>query len=138
MSKGHVTTVGHDTIRGVATTHYRVTMSPAAVVAADQKRFEKLSGALRDAMQKSIDSIAKLRTPIVADVWIDGHDMARRFEMHLPALSVATGSTTITASVSMRMDLYDFGTPVDVQVPPASEVQDMSGLAGMLGGLTTS
>ncbi|HEY1741327.1 MAG TPA: hypothetical protein VGI86_21620 [Acidimicrobiia bacterium] len=141
VSKGDVTTVGPETVRGVATTHYRATLDPAKVVAADRQRLAKLSPALRPLMEKALDAMANSHTPFVADVWIDGHDMVRRLAMAVPSLTVSAGTKSVTESVSVRVDLYDFGTPVNVQAPPPSEVQDFSALAGGLGssvGQTTS
>ncbi|HEY3831836.1 MAG TPA: hypothetical protein VGO03_06055 [Acidimicrobiia bacterium] len=132
-SKGGVTAVGTDTVRGVSTTHYRAMLDPAKIVAADKQRLARLAPALRAVTQKGIDAIAKLHTPLVANVWIDGHDMVRRFAMDVPSLSVATGTTTVNESVSVSMEFYDFGTPVNVQAPPPSEVRDFSALTGGLG-----
>jgi hypothetical protein len=135
VAQGAVTTVGHETLRGVATTHYRATLDPSKIVALDQRRIAKMPPALRATTQKALDSLAKSRTPFVANVWIDSHDMLRRLEMDVPLPAVSAGAATAHGSVSVRMDLYDFGTVVDVQAPPASEVTDLSSLGSAVGTL---
>ena len=50
--------------------------------------------------------------PAVVDAWIDGQGLPRR-------IRATRGSGSDSAEV---VDLFDFGVPVDVQAPPASEV----------------
>ncbi len=117
---GEVEKVGDEDVRGVSTTHYRATIDfdkyPLAVPAAN-----------RAAVRKSIDSLIKLtgtRT-VPVDVWVDGDAVVRRFaqttRMNVPGAGRMQMKQTI--------ELYDFGTKVDVQAPPAREVQDLSELA---------
>ena len=49
---------------------------------------------------------------VVADAWVDGHGLVRR-------LRVPLGSKDEPVSV---LEFFDFGTDVDVHVPPASEL----------------
>ena len=76
---------------------------------------------MRSNLERLLSQMGKAGGPIVADVWIDGEGMTRRLQMKLP-LAVAG----LNASTTVQMDLYDFGTKVDVQPPPASEVRDIS------------
>jgi hypothetical protein len=128
-SKGGVTTVGHETVRGVATTHYRVLLDPAKIVAAEQKRVDAMPPALHDVLERGIQALEHSTKTIVADVWIDNAGLARRVAMDVPLTIPNAGAAT----VSVRMELYDFGTKVDVQAPPPSEVANASDLAGLLG-----
>ncbi len=140
VSNGGVTTVGHDTIRGVDTTHYRADIDVAKAIAAERERLAKMSPMMRQLMEKDLDALAASDAPMHADVWIDDHDMVRRFKMDMPALKVPVSGRTVEESVSAQIDLYDFGTPVDVQAPPPSEVRDLSqllnGALGSLGGVS--
>jgi hypothetical protein len=45
---------------------------------------------------------------------------------------------TAGASMSMTMDIFDFGTPVNVEIPPASETTDFQELMGSMGGMGSS
>ena len=120
-ASGDVTRVGTQTVRGVATTHYKATIDFRKVpdsAPADQ----------RAAVRRSIEQLIKLSGASTApiEVWIGKDGLARR---------ILTTSTTGTAAqrikLRQRIDLYDFGTKVDVTIPPASAVLD----AGDFGGL---
>jgi len=50
--------------------------------------------------------------PLVVDAWIDDQGLPRR-------IRVPTGGETDLVAV---VDLFDFGVPVDIEVPPANEV----------------
>jgi hypothetical protein len=47
-------------------------------------------------------------------------------------LAGAMGALGADSAMTMSMDLYDFGVPVNVQVPPADEVTPLS-TSGRLG-----
>ena len=116
---GDVKKVGEEDVRGVSTTHYRATVDfakyPAAVRAAD-----------RAAVRKSVDAIVKLtgQRTVPVDVWVDGDDVVRRFGQTLK-----TGTGSATMQMKMTIELYDFGTKVEVKAPPAAKVQDITDLA---------
>lgn len=115
---GDVEDLGEDSVRGVATTHYRanVDLSKAeeAVPEARRKDFAAFSE------QLGIETL-----PI--EVWVDEEGRARRFayEVDTPATAQAPAS-----QVELIVDLYDFGVKVDVEAPPESEVTDYGGEAG--------
>jgi hypothetical protein len=101
--------VGNGTVRGVKTTHYAGTSTML-----DMIRAEGMSGAV---------DLSKLpagveNSQIHLDVWVDKTGLARRVSM---AMDMA-----LYGSMTMSMDLYDFGKPVSVTVPPASIVTDIS------------
>jgi len=134
VSKDGVHTVGHEQVRGVDTTHYRAEIDLSKSVAAMRQRLDKLSPEMRAGAQNAIDALENRKTPMVADVWIDANGLTRRLDMTIPFPVPGAGSD---ASMKMRMELYDFGTPVHVQAPPPSEVQDLSSLASGFGGATS-
>lgn len=122
-SGGGVTAVGHDTIRGVPTTHYRGVIDL-------NKLADVLPAASRDQARAAL---AKLVTQtgssgIPVDVWVDSHKLVRRMRM---ALGVSTGGQQ--AQVQLSIDLFDFGATTTVAAPPQGEVFDATGAA--LGGL---
>ncbi len=109
---GSVKSLGTESIDGVDTTHYQVT----------NLDFAKLPhGAKLDALAHPSFG------PI--DVWIGNSDGYVRRESLSFTYSVAGQS----GSMKARVDLSKFGEPVDVTIPPSSEVFDATSLAS--GGL---
>lgn len=104
---GSVKKVGSDTIDGVDTTHYTVTVDLAKVP--NGSRLQQLTN---------------LKT-LPVDVWVDGQNLLRRVSESYTATTV--GSTVAT---SMQMDFTNYGEQVNVQVPSASETVDMTSLGG--------
>lgn len=113
-----VTTVGKEQVRGTATTHYKAVIDinkamakQPAGVQAKLKSYEKLLGTQM--------------TDLPIDVWIDDKGRPARFKMtmHIPA-SAQTGNEAV--DMDMTIEMFDYGTPVTVTVPPASQVNDRS------------
>ena len=125
-----VTDLGPGTVRGVAVTHYRVTVDLAKAGARQrpQARAEFHSFA------SSLDSAT-----LPVDVWVDGQDRVSRIAIALP---MPHGSGMPAGfRLSEAVDYYDFGVPVRVSAPPASQVmsagefsQGMSGSGSSSGG----
>jgi hypothetical protein len=112
--------VGTETVRGVETTHYRANVDLTKAV--DK---EGVPRALHDAMDEIADAVGT----IPVDVFIDGDGLLRReqlamdFASFLPGGSRrSSGATDGAPTITMTLDLYDFGTPVDVEAPPADQV----------------
>jgi hypothetical protein len=106
------TKLGTETIDGVATTHYRVTVDKAdALSKATPKQRELLQRLLRLAGQRGVDA-----EPNTVDVWVGDDGLVRRMTQKLGAL----GSVTTTFS--------DFGAPVHIEAPPADQTVDFSEL----------
>lgn len=102
-----VTRVGSESVDGVATTHYRVSVSPRVLATSGM-----------DATR-----------PIPVDVWVDAQHHVRQEK--LSATMTAAKSTTSAkgspqgpVSVTMTLHLRDFGTPVHVSAPPSGQVTD--------------
>jgi hypothetical protein len=110
-----VTDLGPATIRGVAVTHYRVTVDLAKAEAHQRPR----ARAEFHAFASSLDSAT-----LPVDVWVDGQARVRRIAISLP---MPPGSGMPAGlRVSEAVDYYDFGVPVRVSAPPASEVMSAS------------
>ncbi|MDX6738274.1 LppX_LprAFG lipoprotein [Actinocorallia sp. A-T 12471] len=92
--------VGAEDVGGVATTHYRGTVDAAAVT----------DPALKPMAQQLAGGAPK----IAFDLWTDAEGLPRK------AVSTVTGSAPMTTTVVFR----DYGKPVTVSPPPASEVAD--------------
>jgi len=119
---GNVVKIGPQRIGGVATTRYSVLVDL-------RQGLDKLDGAQRDAMKlllKRLESAGGRYVP--ADAWIDADGYLRRFRMTIPHY-LGSGS-----SFSITMNLFGFGEPVAIEVPPASQVADFTELLSKLGG----
>lgn len=117
-ASGDVERVGTETVRGVATTHFKATVD-----------FRKLPDTMpadqRTAMRRSIEQLIELggssRAPI--EVWIDADGHARRL-----LTTTTTGAAAQRVDLRQRIELYDFGTKVDVKIPPPGAVVDFGDL----------
>jgi hypothetical protein len=122
-----LTTVGPETINGVATTHYRTTIELSRVV-------DALPAADRASAEAGIAQLEKTSGihAIPIDVWVDAQHRVRREQFTLSVNS----PTAQGVQISVRVDYLSFGPTPPIVPPPASSVFDLTGLlgAGGLGG----
>jgi hypothetical protein len=127
-----VTSLGASTINDVAVTGYQVTFSPTAIAAA-MKRVERQSGASSQ-MVKTIMQVFEKDPPVVK-LWLDANHLLRREEA-----SISISAAGSSASVDVTMDFTNYGTPISVTIPPASQVGSykdfMNAAATASGGLS--
>jgi hypothetical protein len=112
-----VTSLGPTTIRGVKVAGFRVDIDPAKAAA-------RLPSRERAGFREFIGSLGS--GPIPVDVWVDSQNLVRRVKLslHLPD---GEGALAKTQMVEVT-DFYDFGVPVRVSPPPASQIGSMSQL----------
>ena len=112
--------VGKEAVRGVETTHYRMTIDLKKVV--DQALEDQ-----REQLRASIDQIVEQSgvRMVPTEVWIDEDGLARRMKLTYEDMRFAPGQQ---GDMTMTMELYDFGVEVDVEPPPESEVTDVQEL----------
>lgn len=115
--------VGTEEVRGVETTHLTATVDL-------QKAFDQLPAEQREQLEGQLGDID---AAVPVDVWIDGDSLVRRMEMDLtpimgPAMGGAGGSAT------MRIEFFDYGEDVAIEVPDASEVTPFRDVVGGFGG----
>jgi hypothetical protein len=96
-----VTEVGDEDLNNVPTTHYRADID-----------LDKLAS---DRAQRLSDASYK---PI--DVWVDEEGRVRRLKLDFTA-KVAATETARSHSI-LTIDLSDFGTPVEVDIPPPGQI----------------
>ena len=113
-----VTKVGSEKVRGADATHYKGT------VPLDEAHLAKIGGVAKTAVQKLVDSGT---TAIPFDAWVD--DEGRLVKM---TQTVDVTVSSVKAHVTTTLERYDFGTKVDVVVPPKSEQHDGSQLIAAL------
>jgi len=119
--------VGTDTLRGTETTHYKAEIDFDKVLA-------NAPPAAKAGLQATIDQL-KQQTgsqTLPIDVWIGDDGLVRKIVFTYPK----TGSGSSPSSVTV--ELYDYGTPVNVAVPPADQVTDFSQIAALAGGVSSS
>ena len=118
---GDIETLGSEELRGVETTHYRATLDPAELAEARDREGRSAPPSVVERLTRSgVDDI-----PV--DVWIDADGLIRKLTM---ALSATQPGTTQSSEASISFELWDYGEPVEIAVPPASEVADASALRG--------
>ena len=134
VSSTGITTVGPATIKGVATTEYKATVDLTKVA-------EKKSPAAQAAL-KSLEAQLNATT-LPVQIWLDGQGRVRQVseQVQVSTTAQSSGGTTVPAasgSVSTTVDYYDFGTPVTVQAPPSSQVDDITSQALAAASSTTT
>ena len=125
-SGGTVAIVGHEHVRGVATTRYRgeINLQKAADVVPSSNRDQ-----LRKALSKLAEQTGVSSLPV--EVWVDAQGLVRRMSL---ALSLPAGGESV--QLHMRIDLFGFGATPTIKPPQQSEVFDATQAA--LSGLGTS
>jgi len=128
---GAVTSVGTETIHGAPATHYKANVDLTKVAAQAPATAQSDIARLAQAAGQTI--------PV--DVWIDTQGRLTQFgaTVDLTRITPPTGTGfTLPASagrsVTVLLDLWDFGTPVSVSAPPADQV---SNVGSMLSGLAS-
>ncbi len=121
--------VGKEQLRGEEVTRYpgTVDMNKAAAAAPVEQ-------------QPTYQKLAQIYgQPLPVEVWIDGDGRLRKTSnvLDLAKLNLpqqASAAAKPTGSVSSTIELFDFGTPVSVTVPPADQVSELSQLLAAAGG----
>ncbi|HEV3227894.1 MAG TPA: hypothetical protein VGY97_00355, partial [Solirubrobacteraceae bacterium] len=117
---GHVSKLGTAVIGGVTTTHYHTIIDLKTALQHLSKSTPAASAGIQSLLRTAGSS-----TKIPVDVWIDGQGLVRR-EQIAYAINSGTGAGT---TLNFTIDLSDFGVPVSVTAPPASQVFDITTLA---------
>jgi hypothetical protein len=113
---GQVSTVGRQALRGVLTTHYHVLV--------DLARYpDVVPGRLRASAQRGVARVRQItgQGNLPIDVWIDGRERVRRYQLKLPLCFEGERE-----SETVAIELYDFGKQSIPQPPPRSEVSDLT------------
>lgn len=121
--------VGSETIRGTQTTHFKMIVDM-------QKAIEALPGDQKAGLQEMLKKAGITEMPM--EGWIDAEGRLRRMRFALDVAKLTAGAGTSGApaegAMTITVDLFDFGTSVDVKAPPAAEVSDFSELQKLSGG----
>ena len=127
---GTVKTLGTEDVRGVPTRHVSVSIDVKQLL-------DEAAGPKREKLQEQLDQLGLSLEdlgPLPAEAWIDGDGFVRRFTVSfdLSELSKLDDQLDAKGVITQTIELYDFNEPVEVQVPPASQVAtfDVSKLFG--------
>lgn len=112
--------LGSETIRGVETTHYEVTVDVADAV-------DEVPADLRDEMRLALKQFRRGfgTTTMPFEVWVDGDGLVRRMVFRMESDGGAAGKPF---SMEMTMDVTDYGHDFELELPPASDVTDLTDL----------
>ena len=115
-----VTEAGSATVRGVETTRYRGRLDFRKALDAGIEELElspEERRRARQGMEAMLDQLGAEGVPF--EVFVDDDGLLRRMTMDM---SMQMEGERVTMAV--KMDYFDFGTDVNVQAPPASDVFD--------------
>jgi hypothetical protein len=119
-----IVAAGHQRLDGLETTRYRADLD-----------FSKVPDALpeqeRPAVQRALSALEQQvhigQVPV--DVWVDSNHLVRRVEMSLNG----SGANGQSFGETMTEDITDYGPQPRPAAPPADQVTNVSGLAGLAG-----
>lgn len=103
---GAVESLGEEPVRGVPTDRYRLTLDLERLINTAPARH-------RAALRRELEERERQLEPI--EIWIDDAGLARRMRF-------------VVDSDPVSIDFFDFGIDVDVQAPPADQVEDLDAL----------
>ncbi len=116
--------VGEAEVRGATTTHYRGTLDVSQAV-------EAATGSAKEVLETSLSSAKTV--PFEAYLDEEGRLVKLVQTISLAASEATQGNAVESSTV---LELFDFGTAVDVTAPPAAEVRDGAPLLAALQGAT--
>jgi hypothetical protein len=122
---GQIETVGPEEVRGVPTTHYRATI--------DLRRYADLFPPEQREQAASIFDSLLAQTGLSTmpvDIWLDEKERVLKAELRM---SAAQPGTANGFDATMSVELYDYGEPVDLDLPSADEVIDAADVAALGG-----
>jgi len=105
--------VGQEEVRGEQTTHYKGTVDLEKVA-------EEAPADVQEQYRKLSELTGDKKVPM--DVWIGDDGLVRKIAF--------TQAVPNGGSVKMEEELYDFGTDVNVEEPPANQVVDLQDVLG--------
>lgn len=118
-----ITEVGTEKVRGTETRHFKMTVDPEAVAA-------NASPELKEAGQGFLEKFSGAPMPV--EVWIGDDNLPRRitYTIDTSTLEGTPEALEGAGTVSASIELFDYGTDVDVDIPPAEDTFDFADLLG--------
>jgi len=128
---GNPVVVGHEMLDGVSVTDYKLTLDLADAVAKVGQATTHISSNLAKGIQALAGQVDLAHLP--GEVWLDSRGRVRRFDM---TISVRADGVPVTEVESMTFS--DFGVPVTVVTPAASDTVPFSSVQGEFASLFTA
>ncbi len=122
---GQPMVVGKETVDGAVTTHYSVVLNFETLFAAVGKAESGLSPAFAKGFEALKGKVDLTRIP--GDVWLDSSGRVRRFSYSLNLQAGGLGIHELET-----IDFTDFGAPVHINVPAASDTVPFSAIKDQL------
>lgn len=125
---------GQAEIGGVSTTHYVGTIDLEKVMASFPEMVgDDVDPATKEQLEAAVEQFEALgiETKIPFEIWIDEEGLPRRQAITMDFGDIVPGAGD--ASMEMTVDYSAFGEPVDVEIPKASQVTDVTDLMGGAG-----
>ena len=126
VASGAVTKVGTETVDGQVTTHYSGTLDASQLLKASTSN-SSLSASQLSSLKSQLQSAGVSSAKI--DLWVaaDGLPVQEKYS-----------EQTAQGAVSGTLDMSDWGAPVSVGAPPASEVYNMTNALNSSGASATA
>lgn len=118
---------GEEEVHGVPTTHYAGTIDLGKVLEGFSEAMgEDLDEVAREQLEQQVRQFEALGLDdtMPFDIWIDEEGLPRRQRLSMDFGDLVPGAED--ASMDITVDFSAFGEPVDIDVPPPSEVTDMT------------
>lgn len=114
--------LGSEDVRGADTTHLRGSIDLA-----------NPSGDIPEDARSSLQSVGELTgvEKIPFEAWIDGDELVRRMAMTFDYSNAPDSDIAAIGTIEMAMEYFDYGTEVDVEIPPDEDVMDIEELENL-------
>lgn len=123
--EGDLEEKGPAEVRGVATTRFGAVIDLA-------KALSQVPEAQRATVEAMLEGIDPSLARMPVDVWIDDAGLVRRMSMQLDGVLTAAIGAGATASITIEM--FDYGQPVDIEVPAPEDTTPYGDVLGAFGG----
>jgi hypothetical protein len=115
---------GSEDVRGVATTRYTGTLSRDAFI---EQALANVPEESRDQARQAFESFAPEGFPV--ELWVDDENLVRRIRMEMEL----GGGESIGATSVSTVEFFDYGEPVEVEIPDPADTQDVGDLQQAMG-----
>lgn len=114
---GSIKEVGKVDVRGTPTTHYEFNLAP-------ETAFEDAPDRRREAVEAGLLLMGAIDDVLPAEVWLDDEGLPRRIAVKIRQ---ARDRRTVIR-LNVELDLFDFGTPIDIPLPIRRTVASVSAI----------
>lgn len=106
--EGSVEEIGKETVRGVETTHYRVTYSKESLLAAAEK-------------SQFAEDLTAVGDEVIVDVWMDDSNLYK-LVFDIDGSGISDPEVDSFERTLMVFEIYDYDADIVIETPPADQV----------------